>query len=81
MLSFGQTQIQDTEDYFCITKTKKELVSAQQSNQTNNNPRVTFDNSRHQAHTDLFLTTTIFSAPAEYGSYSESLPSNLHPVA
>ena len=60
-------------------KYKKDLLSAPQSNQTNNIPRVTFDDSRYQNHTDLFLTTNIFSAPAEYGSYSECFPKNAAP--
>ena len=57
-------------------KYKKELVSAPQSNQINNIPIVTFDDSRYPAHTDPSLTTNIFSAPAEYGSYSGSFPNN-----
>ena len=46
-------------------KYKKELVSATQSNQTNNIPRFTFDNSSYQTHTEASLTTNIFSAAAE----------------
>ena len=60
-------------------KYKKELVSASQSNQTNNIPRVIFDNSSYQTHTDASLTTNIFSAPAEYSSYSEFFPNNAAP--
>ena len=60
-------------------KYKKELVSATQSNQTNNIPRVTFDNSSYPAHTEASLTTNIFSAPAEYSSYSESFLNNAAP--
>ena len=79
MLSFEQTQIQDTEDYIRIPKIQRELVSAPQSNQTNNIPSVTFDDSRYPAHTDPSLTTNIFSAHAEYGFYSGSFPDNAAP--
>ena len=60
-------------------KYKKLLVSAPQSNQTIYIPRVTFDNSRYQTHNDQSLTAYIFSAPAEYGSYSEFFPKNASP--
>ena len=60
-------------------KYKKELVSATQSNQTNKIPRVTSDNSSYQTHTEASLTTNIFSAPAEYNSYSESFLNNAAP--
>ena len=60
-------------------KYKKELVSAPQSNQTNNIPRLTFDDSSYQTHTDPSSTTNFFSAPAEYGSYSESFHNNAAP--
>ena len=60
-------------------KYKKELVSAPQSNQSNNIPRVTFDNSSYQTHTDASLTTNIFSAPSKYSSYSKSFPNNAAP--
>ena len=60
-------------------KYKKELVSAPQSNQTNNISKETFDKSSYQTHTDASLTTNIFSAPAEYSSYSESFPNNAAP--
>ena len=60
-------------------KNKKEHVSAQQSSQRNDIPKVTFDNSRYKTHTYLSLSTNIFSAPAEYNSYSESYPKKAAP--
>ena len=54
-------------------------MSAPQSNQTNNIPRVTFDNSSYQTDTDASLTTKIFSARAEYSSYSGSFNNNAAP--
>ena len=54
-------------------------ASAQKNSQTNDIPRITFDSSRFQNHSDQYLATNNFSAPAEDGSYSKFFANNAAP--
>ena len=61
---------------------KKEPVSAQQSRQTIDIPRLIFDNSRDQTHTDnQSLKTYIFSAPLNTDLTMNHSITMLYPVA
>ena len=60
-------------------KYKKVQLSARKNSQTNDIPRVTFDNSGYQTHTDQYLATKSFSASAEYGSYGNVFANNAAP--